>query len=78
MKIYAELYGDIQMYRIKSRYGNNLETYRNMAKSLSNAMKVVAMPSINIDTEAISGISSVVGSTALELGKAGDVFAPTG
>ena len=72
MKIYAELYGDIQKLRTKSRSGNILDHYKNMTTNIAKALKVVAMPSVTETMKQAMPDYSNIGSTALEVLKAGD------
>lgn len=73
MKIYAELHGDMQKPRIKSRGDNNTDHYTEMTKNLADAFKVVELPSLNLNTDqCFTGIIDSIGSAALDLGKVGD------
>lgn len=72
MKIYAELHGDMQKLRIKSRGDNNSGQCKVMTKEISKAIKAVATPS------ALEALKQVIpeyrnyGVTTLEAEKAGD------
>ena len=54
MKIYAELHGDMQKPRTKSRGGNKQDVCTNMAKSINSAVKAISMPSVSEFTKSSS------------------------
>ena len=72
MKIYAELHGDMQKPRKKSRGGNKLDTCATMAKSINSAVKAISMPSVSdLVCQALPEYETI-GSTAIETLKVGD------
>ena len=74
MKIYAELYGDIQKPRIKNRGDNTMDVCNTMAQSISKASKVVDLSAISESIKpAISSLDTLsYGATAIKALKVGD------
>ena len=59
MKIYAELHGDMQKYRIKSRCDNILEAMANSLKNISIAIKPQPSTSKVMTANAIKSLAGI-------------------